>query len=266
LIAHLQKTALSEKMIEDDLSRVEESATKSTYKMVVGFERCEDKDERSASKFVRSSNYHKEEESFKPNKINYTSNPKSSFNPKREVRQETSKPREEAFVCIFYGRVGHLDEFYFRCKRIKKRHLDYARNSYRDEFIDFLPRSHSRALPCTSSHALPQFAHESNHRSYGFSSRENRFKPRRFGYGPHPHHGDYFLRRHVFPAGGSHTHFEPRHLDGPCFFRRGSRPTRSSDVVRGILKTSSGCMVKCWIPKIYLTNPSTKSSTSSRPM
>jgi hypothetical protein len=28
-------------MIEDDLSRVEESATKSTYKLGVGFERCE---------------------------------------------------------------------------------------------------------------------------------------------------------------------------------------------------------------------------------
>jgi hypothetical protein len=55
--------------------------------------------------------------------------------------------------------------------------------------------------------------------------------PRRFGYGPHPHHGDHTLRRHGFPAGGSHTHFEPRHLDGPCFLHCGSRPTQSSDVV-----------------------------------
>jgi hypothetical protein len=30
-------------MIEEDLSRVEESATKSTYKLGVGFERCEKK-------------------------------------------------------------------------------------------------------------------------------------------------------------------------------------------------------------------------------
>jgi Fe-S cluster biogenesis protein NfuA len=37
LIAHLEKTILSEKMVEDDLSRVEESATKSTYKLGVGF-------------------------------------------------------------------------------------------------------------------------------------------------------------------------------------------------------------------------------------
>jgi hypothetical protein len=53
-------------MIEHDLSRVEESATKSTYKLGVSFERCEDKGESSAHKFVPSSNYHKEEEALKP--------------------------------------------------------------------------------------------------------------------------------------------------------------------------------------------------------
>jgi regulator of replication initiation timing len=37
LTARLEKTVLSEKMVEDDLSRVEESATKSTYKLGVGF-------------------------------------------------------------------------------------------------------------------------------------------------------------------------------------------------------------------------------------
>jgi hypothetical protein len=55
-------------MIEDDLSRVEESATKSTYKLGIGFERCENKGEKSAPKFIPSSNYHKEEEALKPNK------------------------------------------------------------------------------------------------------------------------------------------------------------------------------------------------------
>jgi hypothetical protein len=63
--------------------------------------------------------------------------------------------REEAFVQMFYGRAGHLDEFCFRCKRIERMRFDYARNSYRDEFSDFLPRSSSRVLPRTSSHALP---------------------------------------------------------------------------------------------------------------
>jgi hypothetical protein len=38
-------------MIEDDLSHVEKSATKSTYKLGVGFERCENKGEKSAPKF-----------------------------------------------------------------------------------------------------------------------------------------------------------------------------------------------------------------------
>jgi hypothetical protein len=47
-------------MIEDDLNRVKESATKFTYKLSVGSERCEDKGEKSAPKFVPSSNYHKE--------------------------------------------------------------------------------------------------------------------------------------------------------------------------------------------------------------
>jgi hypothetical protein len=48
-----------------------------------------------------------------------------------------------------------------------------------------------------------------------------------FGYGPRPHRGDCFPRRHGFPAGRSYTHFEPRHLDGPHFPHRGSRPTGS---------------------------------------
>jgi hypothetical protein len=145
---------VSEKMIEDNLSRVKESATMSTYKLGVEFERCEKKDEKSAPKFVPSSNYYKEEEALKPTKTHYPSNLKSSFNPKREVRKETPKPREEAFICIFCGGTSHFDEFCFRRKRIEKMRFDYARNSYRDEFTDFPPRSYSRALPHTSSHAL----------------------------------------------------------------------------------------------------------------
>jgi hypothetical protein len=66
LTARLEKTIFSEKMIEADLSQVEESATKSSYKLGVGFERCEKKGEKSAPKFVPSSNYHKEEEAPKP--------------------------------------------------------------------------------------------------------------------------------------------------------------------------------------------------------
>jgi hypothetical protein len=58
LTARLEKTKVSEKMIKDDLSRVEESATKSTYRLGIGFERCEDKGEKSAPMFIPSSTYH----------------------------------------------------------------------------------------------------------------------------------------------------------------------------------------------------------------
>jgi hypothetical protein len=182
------------------------------------------------------------------------------------VKRESPKPREEAFVYMFCGRAGHLDEFCFWWKIIERRRIEYARNSYRAEFFDLSsrsysrvpPRSYSRALPHTSSRALPQFAHGPNHCSYGFGSRESCFVPRRFGYDPHPHHGDRFPRRPGFPAGGAHTHFEPRHLDGPCFPCCGSRSTRPNGEVERIVKTSSGRMVKCWIPKIYFINPSTE--------
>jgi hypothetical protein len=153
---------------------------------------------------------------------------------------------------MFCGRAGHLDEFYFRQKRIERRHVEFARDSYRDECIDFpphsyshvLPRFYSPALPRTSSSASPQFTHGPNHRSYSFGPRENRLESRRFGYGPHPRRGDCFLCRPGFPAGGSFTHFESRHLDGPCFPRRGSHPTRLSGEVQRTVKTS-GRMVKC---------------------
>jgi hypothetical protein len=200
---------VSEKMIEDDLNCVEEGTTKSIYKLGVGFDRCEDKGEKSAPKFIPSYNYHKEEETLKSTKTHYSSNPKPSFNPRREVRKETPKPREEAFICMFYDRASHLDEFCFYHKRIEKRHFDYARNSYCDEFIDF--------PPCTSSRASPHFFHVPNYHSYGFGSQENSFVPRRFGYDACPHRGDCPPRRHDFPAGGSYTRFEPRHLDDQRF-------------------------------------------------
>jgi hypothetical protein len=113
LTACLEKTVLSEKMVDDDLSRVEKSATKSTYKLGIGFERCEDKGEKNASKFISSSNYHQEEKTIKSTNAHYPANPKLSFNPKREVRKENPKPREETFVCMFCGRASHLDGFCF---------------------------------------------------------------------------------------------------------------------------------------------------------
>jgi hypothetical protein len=151
------------------LSHVEESATKSTYKLSIAFERCEDKGMKSAPKFIPSSNYHQEEKTIKSTKTYYPSNSKSAFNPKREVRKEIPRPREEPFICMFCGRASHMDEFCFRHKRIEKMCFDYAKNRYRDKFSDFLPRSYSRALPHTSR-ALPCFSHGPNHHSYGFGS------------------------------------------------------------------------------------------------
>jgi regulator of replication initiation timing len=126
LTSRLERTIVSEKMIENDLSQIEESATKSTYKLDVRFERCEDKGEQSAPKSIPSSNYHKEEVKIKSTKTYYSSNPKSSFNLKREVRKEIPKLREEAFVCMFCGCVCQLDVFSFWPKRIEKRRLDYC--------------------------------------------------------------------------------------------------------------------------------------------
>jgi hypothetical protein len=87
LTACLEKTILSEKMIEEDLSGVGESATKCTYRLGVGFERCEDKGEKSAPKFITSSTYHKEEATIKPTKAHHPSNPKASPNPKKPSNQ-----------------------------------------------------------------------------------------------------------------------------------------------------------------------------------
>jgi hypothetical protein len=147
----------------------------------VGFERCEDKGEKSAPKFVPSSNYHKEVEALKPTKIQYPSNPKLSFNPKRGVNKNTPNPSEEDYICMFCGRAGHLDDFCFQHKRMEKRCMDYARNSCHNEFIDFPPR--------ISYHALSCFPHGPNHRSYGFGSQESGFVPRRFGFDPCSHRG-----------------------------------------------------------------------------
>jgi hypothetical protein len=187
-----------------------------------------------------------------------TTKRKQQSNPPKLTTHPTqshpSTQREkQAFVCMFCGHAGHLDEFYFQRKRIERRRVEYARDSYLDEFIDFSPRSYSHVPPrfysCASPHtfscALPQFAHGPNHCSYGFGPRENRFETRRFGYDPRPHCGDRFPHRSGFPAGGSFLHFELRHLDGPRFPRCGSCHTRPSGEVQRTVKTSYGRMVKC---------------------
>jgi hypothetical protein len=77
------------------------------------------------------------------------------------VKKNTSNLSEEVYIYMFCGHAGHLDEFCFHHKRMKMC-VNYAKNSYHDEFIDFPPHFSSRAL----SH----FSHGPNHRSYGFGS------------------------------------------------------------------------------------------------
>jgi hypothetical protein len=79
--------------------------------------------------------------------------------------------------------------------------------------------------------------------------------PRCFGYDPRPHHGDRFPRRSGFSVGASHTHLEPRHLDGPRFPHHGSHHTGSSGEVLKTVKTSSGHKVKCWILRFISLTP-----------
>jgi hypothetical protein len=119
----LMRTKLSEKIIEENLSRVDECVTRSIHKLGLGYERCEDKGEIS-TKFVPISTYNDEEETIKAKQIPYPPNPKPSFNPKRGVKTESPKPREEVFICMFCGHVGHLDEFCFGERELRGGVLD----------------------------------------------------------------------------------------------------------------------------------------------
>jgi hypothetical protein len=78
LTSWLERTKLSEKMIEEDLSRVDECVTHSIQKLGLGYERCEDKGEIS-TKFVPKFTYKDEEETLKAKQIPYPPNPKPSF-------------------------------------------------------------------------------------------------------------------------------------------------------------------------------------------
>jgi hypothetical protein len=121
---------------------------------------------------------------------------------------------------------------------MEKRHVDYARNSYHDEFIDFPPHF--------SSHAPSHFSHRPNHHSYGFGSRQSGLVPGRFDVDPHYHRDVHPPCRHGFSARGVHSHFEPSHFDGPRFRRHGSRLTRSNGEVQRIVKT-------CHAPKFQIS-------------
>jgi hypothetical protein len=75
--------------------------------------------------------------------------------------------------------------------------VDYARNSYHDEFIYFLPHFSSRAPS--------RFSHEPNHHSYSFGSRESGLVPGCFVVDPCCYRGVRPPRRHGFPARGAYS-------------------------------------------------------------
>jgi hypothetical protein len=109
LTSRLDRTKLSEKMIEEDLSWVDECVTHSIHKLGLGYKRCGDEGE-IFTKFVPSSTYKNEEETLKTKQIPYPPNPKPSFNPKRAQKQTTnpSMPNlDGVYICMFCVHAGH---------------------------------------------------------------------------------------------------------------------------------------------------------------
>jgi hypothetical protein len=104
LTARLEKTALSEKMIEEDLSWVEESATKSTYRLGVGFERCEKKSEKSAPcLFLAPLTIKKRKHSNQPKLITHP----IQSHPSTQREKQGKKPpiRERKLLCACFVAV-----------------------------------------------------------------------------------------------------------------------------------------------------------------
>jgi hypothetical protein len=131
----------------------------------VGFERCEDKGEKSAPKFIPSSTYHKEEATIKPTKAHYPSNPKPSFNPKREVRKEPPNQERKLSCACFVAAPVTWMSFASGARGLRGGALIMPKTHIMMSFLIF-----HLALPHTSSHALPQFSQGPNHHSYGFDS------------------------------------------------------------------------------------------------
>jgi hypothetical protein len=97
----LEKTILSEKMIEEDLSWVEQSATKSTYRLVVGFERCEDKGEKSTpSSFPAPPTTKRKQQSNPPKLITHPSQSHPSTQRERQEMKPLGRERKRLFACF----------------------------------------------------------------------------------------------------------------------------------------------------------------------
>ena len=137
-------------------------------------------------------------------------------------------------------------------KRIERKQAELTRDAFYDDFVDFQPRSFSRAY------------RGQGHSSYGFDSQNRGFAQQRFGAPRFPHRGERHSRGFGFHTDDFYPHnsrFESRRFDRPRFPHHGSRPMHSNDNVQRTVMTTTGHMVKCWIPKCFLTNPSTEPST-----
>jgi hypothetical protein len=91
LTSRLERTKVSDKMIEEDLSRVDEHVTHSIHKLGLGYERSEDKGEIS-TKFVPTSTYSDEGETLKAKQIPYSPNLKPSFNQRELKSKQPTHP------------------------------------------------------------------------------------------------------------------------------------------------------------------------------
>jgi hypothetical protein len=147
LISRIERTDVSEKMIKDDLSWVEESAT--TYKLGANFEMCEDKGKKRARKFVPTSNYHKKEEIIKSIKIHYTSSLKSSFNLKRSEERNPKPSQERNYFERFEVPCPSTTKLWCNnigAKYLSANHVFHARTKHIEVDYHFIRERVSRKL------------------------------------------------------------------------------------------------------------------------
>lgn len=170
-------------------------------------------------------------------KINTTPQPIKKPTPQPKMREFVRKPRvtdnrvpERRYHCTYCQRDGHLVGFCFRRRRDERCGWDWStRDMYRPSIgvHESFPRFHSRVPSAFQSFPKGVARRGFYHNSYGFG-------PRVRGY-------------------------ESQGFDGPRFPYRGTRPQRVGVELPTV--STSGRMTQYWIPRRFLTNPSTEPST-----
>jgi hypothetical protein len=150
--------------------------------------------------------------------------------PVREPRVTDNRVPERRYHCTYCQREGHLVGFCFRRRRDERREWDWStRDMYRPSIgvHESFPRFHSRVPSAFQSFPKGVAQRGFYHDSYGFGSRVRGFESQRF--------------------------------NGPRFPHRGTRPQRVGVELPTV--SASGRMTQYWIPRRFLTNPSTEPST-----